>query len=55
MTDLLLFLILIVLIAQLFDSHKRGDFSKEDEAVKESLAEVKSAKTRVPRQNKPPT
>ncbi len=47
-TNLLLFLILIVLIAQLFDSHRRGaDFSKEDETVKLATEEVKTAKKNV--------
>ncbi len=47
MVCLLLFLILIVLLAQLFDSHKRGDFTKEDESVKLATEEVKTAKKNV--------
>ncbi len=62
MNSLLLFLILLALLAITFllniiarRLENMCDLSKEDEAVKQSLAEVKSAKTRVPRQNKQPT
>ncbi len=46
MTNLLLFLILVLQIVSLFILHKQAklsDLSKEDEAVKLATAEVKSA------------
>ncbi len=51
MTDFLLFLILIVVSVSLFLQHKAAkmnDLSKEDEAVKRSLGEIKAAKKRIP-------
>ncbi len=52
MNSLLLFLILIVLIAQLFDSHKRGDFSKENEAIKEATKKASDELQKISPQNK---
>ncbi len=62
MNSLLLFLILLATGANAFllniiarRLENMCDLSKEDEAVKLATEEVKSAKTRVPRQNKQPT
>jgi len=54
MTNLLLFLILVVQSVSIFLQCKQAalnDLSKEDKLVKQSLAEVKSAKKRIPSDN----
>ncbi len=51
MTNLLLFLILVVQSVSIFLQLKQAelnDLSKEDEAVKRSLDEVEAAKERIP-------
>ncbi len=54
-TNLLLFLILIVLLAQLFDSHKRADFSKENEVIKEATKKASDELQKISPQNKSST
>jgi hypothetical protein len=56
MTNLLLFLILVVQSVSIFLQLKQvelNDLSKEDEAVKQSLGEIKAAKKRIPSDKKP--